>query len=88
MIHLDIDKGTIFTDGRLVVDKKKKIEDEGKCDDEITMEVIKQVAESIDPMIKFTTDVPSYHEDKKIAVLDLKIRLNEEMENRIDFEIF
>ena len=57
---------------------KKKIEDEGKCDDEITMEVINQVAESIDPMIKFTKDVPSFHEDKKIAVLDLKIALNED----------
>ena len=58
---------------------KKKIEDEGKCDDEITMEVINQVAESIDPMIKFTIDVPSFHEDKKIAVLDLKIVLNEDL---------
>ena len=57
---------------------KKKIEDEGKCDDEITMEVINQVAESIDPMIKFTIDVPSFLEDKKIAVLDLKIALNED----------
>ena len=44
---------------------KKKIEYEGKCDDEITMEVINQVVESIDPMIKITIDVPSFHEDKK-----------------------
>ena len=52
------------------------------------MEVIQQVAESINQNLKFEIDVPSYHEDKKIAVLDLKIGLNEEMDNRIDFEFF
>ena len=52
------------------------------------MEIIRQVAEQVDPMIKFTVDVPSYHEDKKIAVLDLKINLNEKEGNRIDYEFF
>ena len=52
------------------------------------MDVIRQVAEGVDPNLKFEVDVPSYHDDKKIAVLDLKIGLNEETENRIDFEFY
>ena len=37
------------------------------------MEVVRQVAEVVNPMIKFTIDIPSENEDEKIAVLDLKI---------------
>ena len=74
--------------GNLVVDDEKKIEDESKCDDDITMEIIRQVAELVNPMIQFTIDVPSYHEGEKIAVLDLEIKLNKAMENRIDYEFF
>ena len=39
-------------------------------------------------MIKWTTDIPSSHEDKKVAVLDLKVNLNEVKVNRIDYEFF
>ena len=31
-------------------------------------------------------DEPSYYEDQKIAVLDLKINMNEKEGNRIDYE--
>ena len=84
---LDLEKGTKVSDGKLVIDEKKKEEDEGKQEDEITMDIIRQVADQVDPMIKFTIDVPSYHEDHKIAVLHLKINLNEKEENRIDYEL-
>ena len=83
-----LEKGTKLADGRLIVDMEKKEEDECKSDDEVTMEVIRQVAEQVDPMIKFTIDVPSYHEDNKIPVLDLKIKMNKEMVNRIDYEFY
>ena len=39
-------------------------------------------------MIKFTVDIPSEHEDQKVSVLDLKVNLNREMDNRIDYEYF
>ena len=39
-------------------------------------------------MIKFTVDIPSEHEDRKIAVLDLNVKLNKEKDNRIDYEFF
>ena len=39
-------------------------------------------------MIKWTTDIPSSHEDKKVAVLDLKVNMNKVMVNRIDYELF
>ena len=84
----NLEKGTKLADEKLIVDIEKKKEDEGKNDDEITMEVIRQVAETVDPMIKFTIDVPSYHEDFKIPVLDLNIGMNRAKDNRIDYEFF
>jgi hypothetical protein len=83
-----LEKGTKIEDGKLVVDLGKKEEDEEKCDDLITLEIVRQVAELVHPMIKFTVDIPSEHEDKKIAVLDLNVKLNMEMHNRIDYEFF
>ena len=73
---------------RLIVDLQKKEEDKDKMDDDITMDIIRQVSEQVDPMIKWTTDIPSSHEDKKVAVLDLKVNMNEVMVNRIDYEFF
>ena len=85
---LDLEKGTKLVDGKLIVDSEKKEQDEEKSDDDITMEIVRQVAELVNPMIKFTVDVPSYHEDNKIAVLDLEIKMNQEEVNRIDYEYF
>ena len=85
---LDLEKGTKLVDGKLIVDIKKKEKDEEKSDDDITMEIVRQVAELVNPMIKFTVDVPSYHEDNKIAVLDLEIKMNQEEAYRIDYEYF
>ena len=44
------------------------VEDESR-----TMEILRQVADSIDPNIQFTTDSPSCHEDNCMPVLDLKV---------------
>ena len=84
----NLEKGTKFKDGRLVIDDQKKLEDEDRNDEKITMEVLQQIANQIDPMIKFTIDIPSDHEDGKLAVLDLKLKVNKIMKNRIDYEFY
>ena len=83
-----LEKGTKFSDGKLVVDSLKEKEDENKTDTKITMEVLQEVANSVDEMIKFTHDTPCSYEDKKMPALDIKVNVNEEMENRIDYEFF
>ena len=85
---LNLEKGTKLINENLTIDMDKKVEDEDKNDDAITMEIIRQVAELINPMLKFTMDVPSYHDDTKIAVLDLKVNMNEVMENRLNYEFY
>ena len=46
-------------------------------EDERTMMVVRDIANSIDPMIKMTIDVPSKYEDKKVSMLDTKVWLSE-----------
>ena len=79
MAATSLEKGTALVNGNLVTDMKKKQEDENKIDDQITMEILRQIADEVNPMIKFTADLPSDHEDGKISVLDLNIKLNTEM---------
>ena len=47
-----------------------------------TMQVIQSIANSIDEMIKITFDVPSNHDDGRVPILDVKVRIDEE--NRIE----
>ena len=50
-----LEKGSKLTeDGKIVVDVYKKIVDEEKSDSKVTMEVIQQVANSVNPMIQLT----------------------------------
>ena len=84
----DIEKGTRLINGKLVMDSEKKIEDKDKTNDGFTMEIIQQVANELDPMIRVTIDVPSNHKDNKLAVLDLTTNLNKKGGNRIDYEFF
>ena len=44
--------------------------------EENTLSILKKVAESIEPMIKFTCDFPSAHDDGKIPILDVKVWLS------------
>ena len=83
-----LEAGTKFTDGVLIVDQEKKILDEGKTDEEITMEVVREVADSVDEMIKFTIDYPGNHKSGKMPVLDVKAAINKEKENKIEFEFY
>ena len=49
-----LEKGTKYMEGKLINDAEKKVEDEHKSDTKMTMEVLKDVAEAVDPMLKFT----------------------------------
>ena len=83
-----LEAGTKFEDGVLTVDMEKKVADEQKTDEEITMEVVREVADSIDEMIKFTVDYPGNHKSGKMPVLDVEAAINKEKENKIEFEFY
>ena len=59
-----------------------------KRGEEVTMELIVDVAESIDDIVKFTFDVPSKNKNGKIAILDVEVSINRDEGNRIDFEFY
>ena len=52
------------------------------------MEILKDVAETINPMIKFTIDTPCNYDDGAIPILDLKVKMNPEENNRIDYQFY
>ena len=83
-----VEKGTEFSNGELIIDESKKVLDEGKCDTNITFEVIRDIGESIDPTIKLTIDFPTNYENGKMPVLDITVNMNKSENNRIDFEFF
>ena len=83
-----LEKGTKYMEGKLINDAEKKVEDEHKSDTKMTMEVLKDVAEAVDPMLKFTIDTPCNYSEGKMPALDIKVNVNEEQHNRIDYEFF
>ena len=44
---------------------------------EHTIRILNEIANDVDPMIRFTFDLPEKHQDKKLPVLDLKVWLSE-----------
>lgn len=78
-----LEPGTEFKNDQLTISEAKKKEDEGVDADKRTMDVIKDVAYSIDEMIQMTIDVPSNYKDRRVPMLDTKVWLNEEDENKI-----
>ena len=83
-----LEKGSKLVEGKIVMDEEKRKNDSSKKDDEISMEIIKEIAESIDDIVKFSVDLPSNHTNEKIAILDLEVNVNKEEQNRIDFEFY
>ena len=84
----EIEKGTIINGNELIICEEKKKEDENKSSEEVTAEIVKEVAESITDMIKLTIEVPGKFPDKKLPILDIKMWINYEEGNRIDFEFY
>ena len=83
-----LEKGSKYVDGKLVIDEDKKKIDKEKSDEKVTMEIIKDIAETIDPMIKLTIDTPCTHENRAIPILDLEVKINANEDNRIDYQFY
>ena len=70
-----------------MVDMDKKKADLNRDDEDVTMEVVVDIAESIDGMIKFTYEIPD-NKSGKLAVLDVTVNVNKTESNRLDYEFF
>ena len=60
--------------GRKLIWTEQKLhqnEEEGLSDSERTLELIKEIGDSLVPGLKLTKDLPEYHENKKFPVLDI-----------------
>ena len=83
-----VENGTKLENGKLVLDAFKKKEDENKNPYEVTMGLMQEIGESLDPSIKLTIDVPTNYTDGKMPVLDITVNVNESENSRIDFEFY
>ena len=82
-----MENGCTLTDnGQIVIDEGKKVMDEERSQNKVTMEIVQQIANSINPMIKVTVETPCNYKDGKMPVLDIKVKINDNEMNRIDFE--
>ena len=52
------------------------------------MEVIRDIADSMDDMIKFTVDYPGNHKSGKIPILDIQASINKKEQNKIEFKFY
>ena len=52
------------------------------------MEVLKDNAEDVDEMFKFTIDTPCNYEDGMNHALEIKVCINEAENNQIDYEFY
>ena len=88
-IALDsLEKGSQLHEDKVITDEAKRETDQQISDTKVTMEIVLKVANRINPMIQLTVDTPCNHEDGKLPVLDVKINVNENENNRIDYEFF
>ena len=83
-----LEKGSRYMEGKVIIDEMEKSVDENKTDSKITMNVIQQIANNINPMIKLTVETPCNFASGKMPVLDVEVNINQAEENRIDFEFF
>ena len=83
-----LEAGSRFENNSIVIDQQKKVNDMNKSDEEITMEVLRNIAGSVDDMTEFTVDFPQNYKTKKIPMLDVQASIGKENENRIEFEFY
>ena len=76
-----MEKGSKFEGGKIIIDDDKKKTDHNRSEDEITLEIIVDIAESVDGIIKFTYDLPKNHSSSKMPVLDVAANINKEENN-------
>ena len=78
-----LEKGSKFENGEIVIDTEKKEIDSDRSDEHVTMEIIVEIAQSIDGIIKFTYDIPENHTSGKIAVLDVDVNINKKRKTEL-----
>ena len=83
-----LENGTRIVEGKIIIDEVKKKKDEVKSGSNVTFEVLKDIAEEIDPMLKFTIDTPCNYKDGKLPVLDVKVNINVKENYRMDYEFY
>ena len=80
-------KGARYNGINIVVTEETQHEDEGLPDDERTMKLLQSVANSVHPSIRMTIDYPSRYEEGKVPMLDVKMWITGEgEERRIQYE--
>ena len=77
-VFSSLPKGTEYIDGKLMFSEKKAEEDKDLPDDQVTMNVIKDIANNIEDMIVMTADYPSNHKVNRVPMLDVEVWINEE----------
>jgi len=77
--------GARFDENRITISVESQREDEEKMKDERTMDLIKQVGNSIHPSIKLEVEYPSKYVDNKMPILDMKVWIEENSGKRIIF---
>ena len=91
------DRKLKYIDGFLVQKSNDEMENETELEtDEISMNVIKQVADSLEDMVNTEIDFPSNskNKEKKMAILDIKVWVekteikNKEIKKQIFFEYY
>ena len=70
--------GLRFVNNEIIFCREQYEADADIPEDRRTMILIQAVANSIDPDIKVTFDVPSNYEDKMVPILDLKVTVNKQ----------
>ena len=83
-----LEKGSMIIDDKIIIDEEKKLADVNKSDGILTMEIIQEISNTVNPMIKLTVETPCNFQDGKMPVLDVKVNVNEEENDRIDFKFF
>ena len=83
-----LEAGSLYKNNLIELDQQKTINDQEKTEEEITMNIIKDIADSMDEMIKFEIDYPGNHKSGKIPILDIQASMNKEKENKIEFEFY
>ena len=72
-----VQPGMKFVEGKLEICEEEIYASELIPKDKRTMDLIKQIGDSIHSSIVLESDVPSNHEDRKVPILDLKVWIEE-----------
>ena len=83
-----IGHGYRYNETEIVRDPESEEEDRNRNKDEVMMELMKEIGDSIHPSIQLTTDYPSKNQDEKIPILNLKVWMerNQEEQTNILYE--